>query len=274
MARGPRKPRPPSAARREAEAPVWLTGLHAVREALRARRRRLVRLRLRAERRRPEQGELIELAGAAGIPVESVDARRFAAGLDAEGHDQGVALLAGPIPEQSLAELIREGREAAGPRWIVALDGVEDPQNVGALVRVAESAGVHGLVLTERRAPRLTPAVSRASAGAIEWLAVARVANLARALQTLKEADHWVVACAPGADRTLFELEDRHLEGNLVVVLGAEGRGIRRTILEQADHRVAIPMRGRIDSLNVSTAGAILLYDLVRRRLADGGAGG
>jgi 23S rRNA (guanosine2251-2'-O)-methyltransferase len=152
----------------------------------------------------------------------------------------------------------------------VALDGVEDPQNVGAVARVAESAGALGLILTERRAPELTPAVSRASAGAIEWLPVARVANLGRALETLQSDDYWVVAAAPGSEGGLFSVEDRILTGNLVVVLGAEGRGIRPSILDLADHRVEIPMRGEIASLNVSTAGAIILYDLLRRSEAEG----
>lgn len=275
MARGPRKPRPSSSARRDPGAPAWLAGLHPVREALRARRRRLLRLRIRSDRPRREQAELLDLAARAGIPAEALEPRAFEEIPGLEGHDQGVALLAGPLPELSLEELI-EGAGAARPvghaedrpRWIVALDGVEDPQNVGALVRVAESAGVAGLLLTDRRAPRLTPAVSRASAGAIEWLPVARVPNLARALQALQRAHYWVVACAPEADQTLFDLDDRHLEGSLVVVLGGEGRGVRRSILERADHRVAIPMRGRVDSLNVSTAGAIVLYDWVRRSIS------
>jgi 23S rRNA (guanosine2251-2'-O)-methyltransferase len=225
----------------------WLTGLHAVREALRARRRRLDRLLLRAGRSRPE--------------FEELDRR-----IESEENHQGVALKAGPLPELSLAELIDvAANKTKGGRRLLALDGVEDPQNVGAVARVAESAGVSGMILTDRRAPALTASVARASAGAIEWLPVARVANLGRALSELQSKDYWVLAAALGAEGTLYEMEDRILTGNLVVVLGAEGRGVRPSTLDQADHRVEIPMIGHVQSLNVSTAGAVLLYDLLRR---------
>jgi 23S rRNA (guanosine2251-2'-O)-methyltransferase len=230
---------------------------------------------LRSDATRSENAELADLARAAGVAVEYVDAARFEQRAEADpsdhgnhaGNAQGVALRAGPLPELSLAELVERARKspAEAGRRIVALDGVEDPQNVGAVARVAESAGALGLILTERRAPALTPAVSRASAGAIEWLPVARVSNLGRALAVLQAEEYWVVAAAPGADGGLFSLEDRILTGNLVVVLGAEGKGIRPSILDQADHRVEIPMRGEMASLNVSTAGAIILYDLLRR---------
>jgi 23S rRNA (guanosine2251-2'-O)-methyltransferase len=237
-----------------------------VREALLAGRRRLDCLWIRAGSRRAEQAELVELARSAEVIVEVVDRAVLEDRVESEGYDQGVALRVGPLPELSLDELVDYARRApgAGSR-LVLLDGVEDPQNVGALARVAESAGAHGLILTERRAPALTPAVSRASAGAIEWLRVGRVSNLGRALSALQENDYWIVAAAPAANATLFEMDDRILTGNLAVVLGAEGKGIRRSILEQADHLVEIPMRGKIASLNVSTAAAIILYDLLRR---------
>jgi 23S rRNA (guanosine2251-2'-O)-methyltransferase len=164
-----------------------------------------------------------------------------------------------------LTELLELAARVPPGRRILALDGVEDPQNLGAVARVAESAGVLGMILTQRRAPALTPSVARASAGAIEWLPVARVSNLGRALAVLQSRDYWVLAAAPDAEGSLYEMKDRILTGNLVVVLGAEGKGLRPSILSQADHRVGIPMRGRVDSLNVSTAGAVLLYDLLRR---------
>jgi len=240
-----------------------------VREALRARRRTLDRLWLRAGPARSDHDELSSLACDAGIPVEIVERAAIDELGGLEAQTQGVALLAGPIPELSLRELIaqadRKGRP--GGSRIVALDGVEDPQNVGALARVAESAGAEGLVLTDRRAPDLTPAVSRASAGAIEWLPVARVANLNRALSLLKDAGYWIVAAAPETGASIFEMKDRLLTGDLVVVLGAEGKGVRPGVLKMADHDVAIPMRGKIASLNVSTAGAVILYDLLRRSI-------
>ena len=148
---------------------------------------------------------------------------------------------------------------------LVALDGVEDPQNLGAIVRVAEAAGVHGLILTRRRAPQLTAAVARASAGAIEWLPVGRVGNLTRSLESLKERGYWVFGASPTATDDLYELPDRVVSGNRVVVLGAEGRGIRPGVEGALDHVVQIPMGGRVGSLNVSTAAAIVLFELKRR---------
>jgi len=245
----------------------WIYGFHPVREALRAGRRRLGLLWLRAGPARADHDELSSLARAAGIPVEIVERTAIDELAGPEAQTQGVALRAGPIPELTLQELIAHAdrQKRRGGNTIVALDGVEDPQNVGALARVAESAGADGLVLTDRRAPELTPAVSRASAGAIEWLRVARIANLNRALSGLKDAGYWIVAAAPETGTCLFEMDDRLLTGNLVVVLGAEGKGVRPGVLKLADHEVAIPMRGKIASLNVSTAGAIILYDLLRR---------
>jgi 23S rRNA (guanosine2251-2'-O)-methyltransferase len=216
-------------------------------------------------RPRAELLELVALARHAGIPVAEVAAAEIEACAEGDANPQGVALRVGPLPELTLGELLDAAAASGAQRRLLALDGVEDPQNVGAVARVAESAGARGLILTDRRAPRLTAAISRASAGAIEWLRVARVPNLVRALAEAQGRGYWVVAAAPSAEGTLYEMEDRLLVGDLVVVLGAEGRGIRPSVLEQADHRVGIPMRGAVDSLNVSTAGAVILYDLLRR---------
>lgn len=254
----------------------WLSGLHSVYEALRAGRRRIDRLLIRDSGLRDEQDQVFELARAAGVPIEWVDDKVIDRVCGPDVRSQGVALAVGPLPELSLAELIGwAARPEADPplapgRRILVLDGVEDPQNVGAVARVAESAGCAGMVLTDRRAPGLTSAVSRASAGAIEWLPVARVTNLVRALEELKEARFWILAAAFDGSESLFSLPDRVLTGDLVVVLGAEGKGIRPGVLDQADHRVRIPMRGAVASLNVATAGAVILYDLLRRAEATG----
>ncbi len=268
--------RPTRPALRDApQSPGWLTGIHSVREALRARRRQIDRLWLRAGSNREDHQELAALARKAGVRVEEVSEAEIERVAGADSNPQGVALDAGPIPELSLSSLVewasgrRAGERGPGSR-LVALDGVEDPQNVGAVARVAESAGVSGLILTDRRSPGLTPTVSRASAGAIEWLPVARVGNLGRALADLQAQSYWIVAAALEGSQPLFDVEDRLLTGNLAIVLGAEGKGIRPSILDQADHLVQIPMRGRIASLNVSTAGAVILYDLLRR--ADSGS--
>ena len=248
----------------------WLGGFHSVREALRAGRRPFDRLWVRSEGRRDEHDELASLARSRGVLIEEVDNRQLSEAVDAEFNDQGIALRAGPIPELTLTELLKYADSAPGDgSRLVVLDGVEDPQNVGALARVAESAGADGMILTQRRAPELTAAVSRASAGAIEWLKVARIPNLDRGLVSLQKNHYWVVAAGLDSSSSLYEIDDRILTGNLAVVLGAEGKGLRRTTLERADHVVEIPMRGQIASLNVSTAGAIILYDLLRRAEAS-----
>jgi 23S rRNA (guanosine2251-2'-O)-methyltransferase len=201
-------------------------------------------------------------ARAAGIPIEDREGPELERLSGADGNHQGVVLEAGPLPEVGLDALTRG---APGSRTLVALDGVEDPNNLGAIARVADAAGVAGLVLTRHRAPPLSPAVSRASAGAIEWLPVARVTNLNRSLNQLKSNGFWTFGCDPAGALGLFELPDRVAAGDRVIVLGAEGRGLRPGVLRELDHTVRIPMGGRVGSLNVSTAAAVVLFELSRR---------
>lgn len=257
------RPRPRSDA-----GPIALYGLHPVREALRARRRRLFRLQLRRGSRRGELEELAELAAEAGVPVVEAAPETLEA-LAGGGPSQGAVLEAGPLPELSLEELAARG---ATPRMLVALDGVEDPRNVGAIVRVAEAAGASGLILMRRHAPPLSPALARASAGAIEWLPTGRVPNLGRALNSLKDKGFWIFGGDPAAPLDAFELPSRLVAGDRVLVLGAEGRGLRRGTGQRVDHWVRIPMRGEVGSLNVSSAAAVLLFELARRdRRGDSG---
>ena len=179
---------------------------------------------------------------------------------------QGVVLGAGPLPVPPLETLVPpEGTSCT----LVALDGVEDPQNLGAIARVAEAAGVQGLLLTRRHGPPLSPAVAKASAGAIEWVPTSRVANLPRALEGLKSSGFWVFGADPRARDDLFQLPNRWLSPRRVLVLGAEGRGLRPGVLAALDHRVAIPLGGQVASLNVASAAAVILFELRRRdRLA------
>lgn len=239
-----------------------IVGFHPVREALRAARRRMLRLHVREGLRRPELAELRKLAREAGVPV--VDATADALNRLAPGaRTQGLVLEAGPVPDVPLAELLERGEK--GVRRLVALDGVEDPQNVGALLRAAEGAGATGVLVTERHAPPLGGAVGRASAGALEHLPISRVVNLARALETAKEAGFWVVALDPESEESLFDSPDRVWQGDLALVVGAEGTGLRHGIRRLADHRFAIPMQGRVGSLNVASAGALALFEAARR---------
>ncbi len=250
--------------------PVILTGTHSVLEALRARRRQLVCLRVQPG---SASEEVLAAARAAGVPVRQM-APDVSSSDPAEPRSQGLKLEVGPLPQTTLEELASGASDRPG--LIVALDGVEDPQNVGSIARVADAAGAHGLLLTERRAPPLGAAVSRASAGAIEWLPVARVPNLGRALNTLKEKGFWVFGCDSEQGENLFALPDRVVAGHRVVVLGAEGVGLRPGTQKRVDHRVRIPMGGRVASLNVASAASVVLFELQRRAYAvrESAAGG
>jgi len=234
-------------------------------EALRAGRRSLVRLRIQEDLNRAELDEISQLASAAGIDVERVPRGRLESALPPGAKTQGLVLEAGPLPTPSLEELQSLSLLPGEDRRLVALDGVEDPQNLGAIIRVAEAAGALGLVLTARRAPPLGPAVARASAGAVEHLPVSRVGNLRRALEQLKKGGFWVIGADPSAGDDLFQTSDRIWEGDLVVVFGGEGRGLRRSVVESLDYRIRIPMAGRVGSLNVASAAAVVLFEILRR---------
>jgi 23S rRNA (guanosine2251-2'-O)-methyltransferase len=246
-----------------------VVGFHPVREALRARRRSLRRLIVRAGLRHPGLGELRALARAAGVPVAELSADALAR-LAPGARTQGLALDAGPLPAVDLDALLSLG--TPGQRCVVALDGVEDPQNTGALLRAADGAGASGAVVTERHAAPLGAAVSRASAGALEHLPVARVVNLARALARAKERGFWVIALDPEGGESLFAAADPIFRGDLILVVGGEERGIRHGVRRLADHRLTIPLQGHVASLNVAAAGALALFEVARRRGPPGPA--
>ena len=196
--------------------------------------------------------------GWAGAPVvvAAADAVAARAGSDA---NQGVCAEVDPYPYADAAELL-----ALPEPLIVALDEVTDPQNLGAVARTAEAAGASGVVIPERRSAEVTAAVCKASAGAVEHLPVARVRNLADFLADAKAAGAWCYGAAAGA-RTPYTAPD--YSGGVVIVLGAEGRGLRPRVAAACDDLVSLPLRGRIGSLNVSAAAAVLLYRILQTRL-------
>ncbi len=262
-----------------AAATEHIAGYHAVAEALRAGRRKLFGLRVRQGLRHAGLGELRALADGAGIPVQEMAADALRQGLAPGVRDQGLVLDAGPLPELGLEDLIRARTGgsgdggAPGNRRLVILNGVEDPQNLGAVARAAEGSGAIGLLLAERRAAPLSAAAVRASAGALEHLPVARVPNLARALRSLRDAGFWLIGADAEDAPSLFEVPRRTWEGDLGLVLGAEGRGIRPGVARLLDHRVRIPMAGRVASLNVAAAAAVLLFEAARWAKHPEGAG-
>ena len=220
-------------------------GQNPVREALRGRRRvhRIWALH-------PEEWPRARATDATAAEIER---------LCGSPDHQGVCAEADPYPYADAADLL-----AAPEAIIAALDEVTDPQNLGAICRTAECAGATGVVIPERRSAAVTPAVCKASAGAVEHLPVARVRNLADFLGEAKAAGLWTYGAAAGA-RTSYDAPD--YSGGVVVVLGAEGRGLRPRVAAACDDLVALPLRGRIESLNVSATAAVLLYEILQQRL-------
>ncbi len=244
-------------------------GVGPVRELVRARPRSIRVLFVAAERAdargKDPVAELVAAAAAAGVAIE----RRTLRGLDAlcepGSRHQGVVAVTGELAYASLDDLVAAAGGA--PPLVVVLDGVQDPHNLGAIVRSAHVLGAHGVVIPEHRAAAVTPAVTKASAGATELVAIARVPNVVRALEELKAAGLWscAVAAAPGA-RPIAQLD---LRGPLAVVLGAEGSGVRPLVARTCDLHAVIPMAGDgVGSLNVSVAAGIALYEIARQRAA------
>jgi len=247
--------RSPGEARPE---PEVLVGRNAVREALLARRRRVHRVLLAdgVQDHGPVE-ELVELCAEASVPVVSVS-RAELNRLGGPLTHQGVAAQVSAYPYADLDDALGRAEERGEAPFLLALDSVQDPQNVGSLLRTAEAVGVHGVIVPERRAAGVTPAVSRASAGAVEHLLVAQVTNLVRALEELKGRGVWVVGVEDVPTAEDYRRVDLNMP--LVLVVGGEGPGMRRLVLETCDLVVRIPMRGRVGSLNVSVAGSIVLY--------------
>jgi 23S rRNA (guanosine2251-2'-O)-methyltransferase len=196
------------------------------------------------------------------VPVAYVARTKLEATARTEA-PQGVLARAAAVPEADLGALLR--RRPGRPPFLVAVDGVTDPGNLGAILRSCDGAGVHGVLLPRHRAVHLTPTVAKAAAGAIEHVPIAVVPGLPATLARVRDAGIWVVGLDDAADRTLFELGDLATEG-VCVVLGAEGAGLSRLVRERCDTVVAIPMLGRLSSLNVSAAAALATYEVARHR--------
>jgi 23S rRNA (guanosine2251-2'-O)-methyltransferase len=226
-------------------------GIRPVVEALRSRKREVSEVLDTTG-----NAEVEKVAGAAGIPVKKVSRARIEE-LTRGGAHQGVVARVEPYPYTDLDEIL-----AAPDPLIVVLDGVTDPRNLGAVLRAADGAGASGVVIPKDRAVGVTAAAVKASAGASEHVCVVRETNLRRALDRMKEAGVWVYA-AEVAGTTYTDLD---LTGSVALVLGSEGRGVRRLVREGCDGAVSIPMLGAVESLNVSVAAAILLYEGRRQR--------
>ena len=185
--------------------------------------------------------------------------------MSATGHHQGVIAQAAAYDYGTVEEMLANAREKGEDPFLILLDGVTDPHNLGAVIRTAECVGAHGVIVPERRSVGLTAVVGKTSAGALEYMPVARVANLTAAIDELKSRGVWVFGTAADGDTALYKTD---LKNAAAIVIGNEGSGMSRLVAERCDFKVSIPMLGSISSLNASAAAAILLYEAVRQRMA------
>lgn len=206
--------------------------------------------------------DILEIARSVRVPVQEVNRKRLEAQARSEA-PQGIIAFAAPLPEADLADLLK--RRGSQPPFLVAVDGVTDPGNLGALLRCCDGAGVSGVILPRHRAVHITPTAAKSAAGAVEYVPMAVVGGLPAALARVREAGIWVVGLDDEADRSLFDIGDLAAEG-ICLVLGAEGPGLSRLVRERCDLIVSIPMQGRLSSLNVSAAAALATYEVTRHR--------
>ncbi len=239
-------------------------GRQAVRELLLAQKRKVHEIWISADLQGTDAVDDIEAIAAANrVPVAYVARKKLESQARSEA-PQGVLAMAAPIEEADIAQYLRKKR-AGRPPFLVAVDGVTDPGNLGAIVRSCDGAGVDAVIVPRHRAVHVTPTVAKASAGAVEHVPIALVSGLPMVLQRCRDAGIWVVGLDDAADRSLFDLGDLAVEG-VCLVLGAEGAGLSRLVRDRCDLIVSIPMLGRLSSLNVSAAAALATYEIARHR--------
>ena len=237
-----------------------IIGRNAVREALKAGRPVNTLLIKKGER----TGALLPIIAECrekGIPIKEVDAKKLDYMCGHQNH-QGVLMLAAAGAYSSVEEILAVAEERNEPPFLILCDGIEDPHNLGAIIRSAEAGGAHGVILPERRSAGLSGIVGKTSAGALEYLKVARVKNLHTAISDLQKRGIWVYA----ADMDGVSYREADLSGPIALVIGGEGAGVSRLVRESCDGCISIPMRGKINSLNASVAAAILIFKTAENR--------
>jgi 23S rRNA (guanosine2251-2'-O)-methyltransferase len=240
-------------------------GINPVKEALRGGRQAF-ELFVAGDENDRRLEKLLKLATDKGVPVRKREKRDLfrLAGTD---HHQGVVLRVAPFAYAELEDVVARWQQSGEAGLILVLDSIQDPHNLGALIRTAACAGAHGIVIPQDRAVGVTPAAEKASAGAVETIPVARVTNLVHAIDALKEAGFWVYGTVSESGESIY---GHDLSGNIVLIIGSEGEGIRPLVAKRCDHLVTIPLTGGVASLNASVAGGIVLFEIVRQRLTRG----
>ncbi len=241
----------------------FIYGIRPVLEALRAERQVLNKVLIVEGRESPTLRSLRQMAREKDIPVH-IRSREALSSLAGTENHQGVVGITAGSPYSTWDDLLDRIKAAEGRTIVLILDSVEDPQNLGSLIRTAEASGVQGIILPKDRAVGITPVVVKASAGAVAHLPVIRVTNLANALEDLKKEGFWIVGADPQGDHNLYEMK---FDMNVGLVIGSEGKGVRPLVLKKCDYRVSIPLKGKISSLNAAIAGAVILFEIRRQQL-------
>lgn len=239
-----------------------VAGRNAVYEAL-ASKRPINKIYIKTGLQVGSLGKILAAAQEFAVPVEYVQPEkldRLAPGM----RHQGIVALASPVAFSSLEDVLKRAASRQETPFLLLLDELQDPQNVGALIRSADAAGVHGVLLPGRRSCPLNMVVAKVSAGAVNYVPVVQIGNIVQTLRSLKEQGFWAVGADMDGERLYF---DTDLDRPIVLVIGAEGKGLGRLVKETCDMLVRIPMQGGVNSLNASAAGAILLYEVVRQRM-------
>src|SRR5262245_551729 len=239
-------------------------GVNPVLEKLKASADEIVEILITGGSDRSVLHQIQEQAERVGVRVQSTNGQNLDRIVGVHGH-QGVAAIVRPFVYLSFDELLESVTKTDGAQWILLLDGVTDPRNFGALLRTADAVGVKHVVIPKDRSVEVTPVVVKTSAGAAHHLKLVKVTNLRRAIAALKENGFWSVGLDARSRESVY---DRTYPQKLAIVLGSEGKGVRPINLRECDFLAAIPMMGKIGSLNVSVAGAVFLYELLRQRLS------
>ncbi|MFC0334728.1 23S rRNA (guanosine(2251)-2'-O)-methyltransferase RlmB [Paenibacillus sepulcri] len=240
----------------------WIAGKHPVMEALRSGRE--INKIWIAEQSQKNAAPIIAEAKKAGIIVQFADKRKLDQMAEGTTH-QGVVAQAAAYRYFELEELLERARSSGEMPFLLLLDEIEDPHNLGSILRTAECTGVHGVIIPKRRSASLTATVSKTSAGAVEYVAVSRVTNIAQTIDKLKEAGIWVAGADVGAHQDVYASSTK-FDMPLALVIGNESKGIGRLIREKCDFLIKLPMNGHLNSLNASVAAGVLMYEVLRQR--------
>lgn len=239
-----------------------LEGRNPILEALKSGRT-IEKLYIAKGTREGSLRQIIAMARDKGIIINEVDKVKLDSMSETRSH-QGVIAVVSPYAYVEIDDILAYAKEKGEQPFIIILDEIYDPNNLGSVLRTANACGAHGVIISKRRAVGLTPAVAKASAGAVEYMKVSKVTNITQAVKYLKENGIWVVGADMDGEKVYFESD---LSGPIALVIGSEGEGLGKLVKDNCDFIVRIPMRGEISSLNAAVAGAVLMYDTVRQRI-------